>query len=220
MRQTKAWTEEEERVMLDRYTADGSAILAEEMGRTKSSVQKKAFNMGLRAKGVTNSEDRQLRALHTKLREKARNQDPEVIKRRRDILRRNNLNRRARFRAQRICVSCGKPSLENSASHCLLHWAILIGEGCGHRDKAFGQMLLRKLEDQNYRCAMTGELLVPGLNASLDHIVPKCKGGSMDDPDNLWWVTLDVNFAKRQFMPDEFLEFCRKVVAFAQGKEA
>ncbi|MFL5806626.1 MAG: HNH endonuclease [Roseiflexaceae bacterium] len=215
MRQTTKWSEEEEQLLRERYHLDGAAILAPQMGRTVRSVQKKAFNMGLKAGRLTTSEEQQLHQLHATMRERERLKDPARHEQQKEALRRNNLNRRARFRAARTCIRCGQPSIEHNTSYCLLHWAATIAQTCGHYDLAFARVLLDKLEAQNYRCALTGDLLIPSLNASIDHIIPRAKGGSLDAPDNLWWVTTDVNFAKRQMVPDEFVEFCRKVVAFA-----
>lgn len=61
---------------------------------------------------------------------------------------------------------------------------------------------------------MTGVLLVPGRNASIDHKVPRAKGGS-DDIDNLQWVDLKVNLMKRDLDITEFLSACATVIAFA-----
>jgi hypothetical protein len=67
-------------------------------------------------------------------------------------------------------------------------------------------------ELQGGRCAMTGDELVPGVNASLDHIGPVQRGGT-SDIENLRWVTLQVNHAKRDFSDAAFVTMCRKIVA-------
>ena len=48
---------------------------------------------------------------------------------------------------------------------------------------------------QNYRCAITGEILTPGDNCSLDHILPISLGGN-DDINNCQWVSKSINFWK------------------------
>ncbi len=63
---------------------------------------------------------------------------------------------------------------------------------------------------QDCRCAYTGELLIPGDNASLDHKQPVSRGGD-DTPENLQWVTKTVNDCKRNLTHDEFIQFCRRV---------
>jgi hypothetical protein len=54
--------------------------------------------------------------------------------------------------------------------------------------------------------------LVPGVNASLDHVQPRKLGGK-DDVSNLAWVDVAVNFAKRDLTKDAFFELCREVAS-------
>jgi 5-methylcytosine-specific restriction endonuclease McrA len=67
-------------------------------------------------------------------------------------------------------------------------------------------------QKQGGRCAYTGDMLVPGANASIDHILPKARGGALGI-GNLQWVTLTVNRAKRELTNDEFFALCRRVIA-------
>lgn len=223
MRDSRKWTEQEVQVLIERYSIDGSDVLATELNRSKQSIMRKAQNIGLRTNVITTSRERQLNALHIKTREDARlkrlMQDPETRERQRQIYTRNNQKRRARFREQRSCIKCGKPSIEHSTQYCLFHWANVIGNTCKRYDKVFAQQLLDKLEAQEYRCAISGVKLIPGYNASIDHIVPRSKGGLLDDLDNLWWVTMDVNFAKRQMLTDEFVEFCKMIVDYNANRQ-
>ena len=80
--------------------------------------------------------------------------------------------------------------------------------------RANGSVLELLFEAQGRRCALTGVLLVPGVNASIDHKVPRAKGGS-DDIDNLQWVDLKVNLMKRDMDIHEFLSTCASVLTFA-----
>jgi 5-methylcytosine-specific restriction endonuclease McrA len=61
------------------------------------------------------------------------------------------------------------------------------------------------LIDQNFLCIYTGEKLIPGHNASLDHIIPRAKGGECR-LFNVQWVTEAVNCSKHDIMPDRFLQ--------------
>jgi 5-methylcytosine-specific restriction endonuclease McrA len=72
--------------------------------------------------------------------------------------------------------------------------------------------LLKMLQDQQYRCALTGEELTPA-TASLDHKIPLSQGGT-SDLDNLEIILLQVNAAKGSMTRDEFIALCRKVVAW------
>jgi 5-methylcytosine-specific restriction endonuclease McrA len=70
--------------------------------------------------------------------------------------------------------------------------------------------LLRKLEQQNHKCALSGESLTPD-NVSLDHRAPVSKGGS-HGIDNIQLVTTEVNRAKGTMTNDEFAAMCKAVV--------
>lgn len=67
----------------------------------------------------------------------------------------------------------------------------------------------RQLEDlwfeQHATCTYTGERLIPGVNASLDHKQPKSKGGT-NNPSNLHWVTRSVNSSKGSTPHEQFIE--------------
>jgi hypothetical protein len=76
-------------------------------------------------------------------------------------------------------------------------------------------MLRQKLHEQQFRCWYTGQLLVPGVNASVDHTVPMARGGS-HEPHNLRWVHLKVNEMKRELSESEFVAMCAAVVAYAK----
>ena len=62
---------------------------------------------------------------------------------------------------------------------------------------------------QNGTCALTGEKLIPGKNASLDHIVPRCRGGGNDN--NLQWVTKEANYFKRARTNEELIRMSVKI---------
>jgi len=66
------------------------------------------------------------------------------------------------------------------------------------------------LETQNHQCAYTGEVLVVGHNAAVDHKIPRSRGGS-GEITNLQWVTYAVNASKWNLMHDEFLTICHSV---------
>ena len=70
--------------------------------------------------------------------------------------------------------------------------------------------VLRLLECQQYRCALTGRLLTPD-TASLDHIVPVRCGGE-HCAENPQVLHRDVNRAKTTMTNDEFIQLCREVV--------
>jgi 5-methylcytosine-specific restriction endonuclease McrA len=77
--------------------------------------------------------------------------------------------------------------------------------------------VLRLLEYQHYRCALTGRRLTPGA-ASLDHIVPVRDGGE-HRIENTQALHKDVNRAKSTMSVEEFVRLCREVVRHAARKE-
>ena len=77
--------------------------------------------------------------------------------------------------------------------------------------------VLRLLESQQYRCALTGRSLTPDM-ASLDHIIPvRCGGEHL--VENTQVLHKDVNRAKTTMTNEEFIQLCREVVEHtAYGK--
>ena len=72
--------------------------------------------------------------------------------------------------------------------------------------------VLRLLEWQQYRCALTGRVLTPE-TASLDHIIPVRSGGE-HRIENTQILHRDVNRAKTTMTNDEFIQLCREIVAY------
>lgn len=56
---------------------------------------------------------------------------------------------------------------------------------------------------QNGRCFYTKEVLLPGINASLDHQIPTSLGGT-NDITNLKWVSIKINMMKSNMTHDIF----------------
>jgi len=77
--------------------------------------------------------------------------------------------------------------------------------------------VMRLLEYQNYRCALTGRELSPEL-ASLDHIVPIRLGGE-HTMENVQVLHKDVNRAKNSLTNDEFIGICREIVQLFQNRQ-
>lgn len=113
------------------------------------------------------------------------------------------------------CVFC--QSSAAVGAFCFTHWFKNVGVPHGLGSKKGAAILQQLWEEQVGCCAVTGEKLIPGLNASLDHIIPKSRGGS-SDKSNLRWVLLRVNQLKWDMTHEEFVEMCRLVVR-AQAKQ-
>lgn len=69
--------------------------------------------------------------------------------------------------------------------------------------------LLRLLEKQEYRCALTGVELSPETSA-LDHKTPRASGGT-NTIENVWFVLDKVNKMKGTLEIDEFIKLCKLV---------
>ena len=75
--------------------------------------------------------------------------------------------------------------------------------------------VMKLLEWQGFRCALTGRTLSPD-TASLDHIIPVSSGGD-HVIENTQVVHRDVNKAKTTMNNDVFVMMCREVVQFADA---
>lgn len=82
-------------------------------------------------------------------------------------------------------------------------------------DRPTAKKIRRLLEMQKYSCAVTGIELTPE-DANLDHIVPIARGGT-HVMGNVQVVHRAINHMKSTLTPDEFLQWCRKVVDHANG---
>jgi 5-methylcytosine-specific restriction endonuclease McrA len=83
-------------------------------------------------------------------------------------------------------------------------------------DRSLWSALLEKLEQQAYRCPYTGEPLALGVNASIDHRLPASRYPEMKtDIANFDWVTKDINAAKGDRTPEEFLAWIAAVYDYA-----
>lgn len=106
-----------------------------------------------------------------------------------------------------LCTKCDEPLLKGT-SYCLIHY--IKQKTYSH----FGsckrwQELLDLFNEQNI-CPYTKKQLTIGLDASLDHKMPKSKGGS-NEISNLQWVYHKVNYMKRNLLESEFLNLIQLV---------
>jgi hypothetical protein len=111
------------------------------------------------------------------------------------------------------CVRCKKKA--EVGAFCLNHWFRNIGSAHGLGSKEGVALLKQVWTAQDGKCAVTKQLLIPGHNASLDHIVPTSKGGT-NDRSNLRWVLIAINRAKSDMTHEEFVQMCLSVV-YSEG---
>ena len=70
--------------------------------------------------------------------------------------------------------------------------------------------LFNLFKKQNGVCPYTGDKLAIGVNCSLDHIIPRSKGGS-NELSNLQWVREYVNDMKGSLDNYEFISICKMI---------
>jgi 5-methylcytosine-specific restriction endonuclease McrA len=114
-------------------------------------------------------------------------------------------------RERGVCMSCGRhdSSVRQHEVICLSCWFKHMAKH-NTGTKKDGAMLRDLFEAQQRTCAYTGEVLIPGINASLDHKIPTSRGGT-NDRENLQWVTARVNSMKSDLTHEEFVALCRHI---------
>lgn len=133
-----------------------------------------------------------------------------------DNLRENTKIRAHKLNQLGVCVRCGQfPQLlgvtrcGNSHTTCQTCYLKHISQSnLGARK--YATLLLEKLEAQNHKCPYTGQELILGNNAWIDHIMPRSRFPELaKDIDNVEWVTETVNRMKQDRTPEEFLKLIR-----------
>lgn len=108
------------------------------------------------------------------------------------------------------CPYCSKKSLEHTV-HCFVCYFKNLSYKTFGNSKSWVK-IAEVVYKQNYICPYTGDKLIPGLNMSLDHIIPH-KGNKRlkADINNLQFVRYEINMAKHKMSHDEFIKMCKKV---------
>jgi hypothetical protein len=106
-----------------------------------------------------------------------------------------------------ICFCCSKPQIPN-CQRCIDCWFRNVSI-VHFKTSKYKKILEDLAESQNYKCVYTDELLIPGTNMSLDHIISKFDDPSKtNDINNVQWVTKDVNVVKSKLSHIPFVELC------------
>ena len=88
---------------------------------------------------------------------------------------------------------------------CEKHWYMGIAR-THFKDGTLWLALRDKMIIQNYTCPYTGERLIIGENASLDHILPQKRFPEyIRDINNTEWICWEVNDMKKNRTKEEFL---------------
>ena len=123
----------------------------------------------------------------------------------------HKMARAARKDSHKLCRFCTEPACSKETKDCAKHW---IAKKLGKLGlpRSMYHALWTKFEEQRRLCHYTATPLIPGPHCSLDHVVPRNKGGS-SALDNLVWCRTDINVMKRDHSSHAFIAMCREVAA-------
>lgn len=116
-----------------------------------------------------------------------------------------------RHKSKGLCHRCGAEVLVNCklCHRCWLRKKSIDNLGTETRWQELGNKLIA----QEYICPYTGELLVPGINASVDHIFPSSLYPELEyELDNVEWVDMRFNRTKFDYTPDQFYHLTMAVL--------
>lgn len=102
-----------------------------------------------------------------------------------------------------LCAECGRFPFSGNAKSC--ETCILKAMAKAHFKDVRKWTVLRELFDVISTCPYSGIKLTLGINASLDHKIPRSKGGT-DDIENLQFIHIWCNTMKSNLSETEFLE--------------
>lgn len=105
----------------------------------------------------------------------------------------------------------GTQEIFGLSGQATLPLALESGLGDGPKGKVTQRALMRLLDAQHKRCALTGVDLTPE-TVSLDHITPLQSGGE-DCMSNVQLVHAVVNSMKGTMSQVEFVRWCRRVAS-------
>ena len=106
------------------------------------------------------------------------------------------------------CAACSAQAMGKSR-YCKKHFLenILCKYGVPTDEYA---LFWEKLEQQKFLCYYTGTEIIPGINASIDHRLPRSRGGK-NDITNCVWCDRNINAFKRDATDEEFINLCKRI---------
>ena len=117
---------------------------------------------------------------------------------------------RANQQTKGLCKVCKEKHLENIKT-CEKHYLQDLSRrhlGTTSRWEELKNILIK----QDYKCFYSGEKLILGLNASLDHTKPLSKHPNLiNNIENLQWTTKQINLMKSNLNESEFLKIIKSI---------
>ena len=123
-------------------------------------------------------------------------------------------NYRLKNMEQGKCRFCTRDILPTSNRYCERHLiSDMATKSIGTGDRKTIDVLLERLQNNPY-CPYTGEKLILGVNAQLDHVLSrKNHPEKASDINNLEWVTSRANYAKDSLDKEDFIKLCKLVAS-------
>ncbi len=137
----------------------------------------------------------------------------DACNKRRAKLRKENYNK---WKEQGKCCQCGRDAIVKKLV-CEIHYLKQVSFDRLGTSK-YWKELKQLMENQNHRCALTGDELSFDKGIELDHIKPTNRGGT-DELSNVQWVTKQVNGFKSDRTQEELFILCNKIVTTIKNKE-
>ena len=109
------------------------------------------------------------------------------------------------------CATCNNDKAEH-LTLCLKCWFEAAAKKHLGSRKRWVE-LKDKLENQNHICPRTGRILTPGINASVDHIIPRSLDRNLEfDINNVEWTDYNYNLAKNSMSTGEMIRLAEDII--------
>ncbi len=129
-----------------------------------------------------------------------------------------NKTRRHKYLKMNKCVQCGRETVPNN-NFCTKHYFQNVSWSAFGTTKYWVD-IQKKWDQQKGRCAYTDEILILGVNASLDHILPRSKYPEVKDSiDNIQWISTKMNIIKNDMTESEMERLFKRVLIALEDKK-
>lgn len=129
--------------------------------------------------------------------------------------------RRRKHKELGLCRDCSEPIMHSQTAFCRAHYIRkMVGSNLKCPAHELAQEMDQRWTEQGGVCKYSGRILTLGVNASIDHIMPRVRFPEIArSPENLAWADREVNRMKGEMTDKEFIELCRIIVAVADSKK-